>query len=161
MTYSYYDTVVDHQPIREGDVVYFIHTNNMIERVRLEIMPPAPVIAEGRDFLVIHAERDISSFATDRDFLIPREHCARTREELESRFPSLSVYVFKKGDAVGYMRDGDPRHGIVVDRGGDGGYHYRYAWVDVLEGRGQITRVPRTTAWLIQEAGPGDPGSAL
>ena len=140
-------------PIREGEVVYFIHINNMIERVRPEIMPPAPVIAEGRDFLVIHSERDISSFSADRDFLIPREHCARTREELEARYPSLIVYVFNKGDAVGYMKDGDPRHGIVVDRGGDGGYHYRYAWLDILDDSGSISRVPRNSAWLIQEAG--------
>lgn len=145
--------MVDHQPIREGDVVYFIHTNNMIERVRLEIMPPAPVIAEGRDFLVIHADRDLSKLSENRDYLIPREHCARTRGELEARYPSLAVYVFKKGDAVGYMRDGDPRHGIVVERGGDGGYHYRYAWLEVLDNSGTILRVPRTAAWLIQEAG--------
>ena len=139
-------------PIREGEVVYFVHINNMIERVRLEIMPPAPVIAEGRDFLVIHSERDISSFATDRDFLIPREHCARTREELEARYPSLVIYVFNKGDAVGYMKDGDPRHGIVVERGGDGGYHYRYAWLEVLDDSGRVSRIPRNSAWLIQEA---------
>ena len=153
MSYPYYDNVDEHRPIREGDVVYFVHTNNMIERVRLEIMPPAPVIAEGRDFLVIHAERDISSFSSDRDFLIPREHCARTREELESRFPSLSVRVINKGDAVGYMADGDPRHGIVVERGGDGGYHYRHAWIEVLDPSGRIARVPRVNVWLIQEAG--------
>ena len=133
----------------------------MIERVRLEIMPPAPVIAEGRDSLVIHAERDNTSFSTERDFLIPREFCAHTRDELESRFPGLSVYVFKAGDTVGYMNDGDPRHGIVVDRGGDGGYHYRYAWLDILDSSGRVVRISRNASWLIQEAVIEDPKAAL
>ena len=144
--------MVESRPIREGDVVYFVHINNMIERVRPEIMPPAPVIAVGRDFIVIHADRDISSFSSDRDFLIPRELCAHTREELESRFPSLPVAVFSPGDTVGYMVDGDPRHGIVVDRGGDGGYHYQNSWIEILASDRKVARIPRTRVWLIQEA---------
>lgn len=144
--------MVESCPIREGDVVYFVHINNMIERVRPEIMPPAPVIAVGRDFIVIHADRDISSFSSDRDFLIPRELCAHTREELESRFPSLPVTVLHPGDTVGYMVDGDPRHGIVVDRGGDGGYHYQNSWIDILASDRKVDRIPRTRVWLIQEA---------
>lgn len=140
-------------PICVGDVVYFVHINNMIGRVRAEIMPPAPVIAVGRDFIVVHAERDMtSSFSNDRDFLIPREMCSHSRDDLEDRFPSLLVYTIKKGDAVGYMVDGDPRHGIVVDRGGDGGYHYQNAWVDILNEDRRVTRVPRNCVWLIQEA---------
>lgn len=139
-------------PIRAGDVVYFVHVNNMIERARPEIMPPAPVIAEGRDFIVIHADRGISSFSSDRDFLIPREFCAHTREELESRFPSLSVTVLHPGDTVGYMVDGDPRHGIVVDRGGDGGYHYQNSWIEILNSDRKVDRIQRSCVWLIQEA---------
>lgn len=136
-----------------GDVVYFVHMNNMIERVRLELMPPAPVIAVGREFIVIHSERDTtSSFSNDRDFLIPREMCDHSRDVLESRFPSLLVYSVKKGDAVGYMVDGDPRHGIVVDRGGDGGYHYQNAWVEILTQDRRVSRIPRNNVWLIQEA---------
>ena len=144
--------MVESRPIREGDVVYFVHINNMIERVRPEIMPPSPVIAAGRDFIVIHSERDISSFSSDRDFLIPRELCAHTREELESRYPSLVLAVPKPGDAVGYMVDGDPRHGIVVDRGGDGGYHYQNAWIEILGADRKVSRIPRNNVWIIQEA---------
>ena len=140
------------RPIRVGDVVYFMHINNMIERVRPEIMPPAPVIAEGRDFIVIHAERELSSFSSERDFLIPREFCAHERETLESRYPSMVVSVIGLGDQVGYMVDGDPRHGIVVDRGGDGGYHYQSAWIEVLGSDRRVTRVPRNNLWIIQEA---------
>ena len=58
----------------------------------------------------------------------------------------------KKGDAVGYMVDGDPRHGIVVDRGGDGGYHYQNAWVEILGENRRVERIPRNNVWLIQEA---------
>ena len=133
-------------PINAGDVVYFIHVNNLIERVRLEIMPPAPVLAAGTDHLVIHADRGTRN--RDRDFIIPRCFCARDLEDLETRYPEAVIQTLELGDTVGYIDDGDPRHGIVVERGGTGGYHWVHSWIDVLD-RGRVVRVNRNSAWLI------------
>ncbi len=143
------------RPIREGDVVYFIHVNNMVERVRLEIMAPAPVISAGIDYLVIHADRGAKY--RDRDFIVPRCFCSHDLETLESRYPEAIIQALELGATVGYLDDGDPRHGIVVERGGTGGYHWPYSWVDVLD-RGRVVRVNRNSAWLIAAPDPRSSG---